>query len=155
MTRRTRIARCANFDPDAGPGGGLFEETGADQRINPGFQMEPAAPQLPEYLAPWANNLPAGELHPEIDELAFAPNTVHSSAVRRVPRDPVLDPTPIAASSTRTQFGDESAKLRMGTAVPEQPERHSRTISYPTHERHVPVPQPGGAERRGEGATAA
>lgn len=65
-----------NFDADAGPSGGLFEPTGADQRINPGYQMEPAAPQLPEYLAPWANNLPAGELHPEIDELAFAPNTL-------------------------------------------------------------------------------
>ncbi len=65
-----------NFDADAGPSGGLFEPTGADQRINPGYQMEPANPLLPEYLAPWANNLPAGELHPEIDELAFAPNTV-------------------------------------------------------------------------------
>ena len=65
-----------NFDPAAGPGGGLFEETGADQRINPGLQMEPAEPLLPEHLAPWANNLPAGELHPEIDELAFAPNTI-------------------------------------------------------------------------------
>jgi hypothetical protein len=31
---------------------------------------------LPEHLAPWANNLPAGELHPLIDELAFAPNTI-------------------------------------------------------------------------------
>jgi hypothetical protein len=75
--RSTDLA-CAmpNFDPEAGPGGGLFEETGADQRINPGLDMEPAEPLLPAYLAPWANNLPAGELHPEIDELAFAPNTL-------------------------------------------------------------------------------
>jgi hypothetical protein len=65
-----------NFDPSLGPGGGLFEETGADQRINPGLEMPPANPLLPEYLAPWANNLPAGELHPLIDELAFAPNTI-------------------------------------------------------------------------------
>jgi hypothetical protein len=64
------------FNPALGPGGGLFEETGADQRINPGLEMPPAAPQLPEHLAPWANNLPAGELHPQIDELAFAPNTI-------------------------------------------------------------------------------
>ncbi len=66
----------SSFNPALGPGGGLFEETGADQRINPGLQMEPMEPQLPEYLAPWANNLPAGELSPQIDELAFAPNTV-------------------------------------------------------------------------------
>jgi hypothetical protein len=90
-----------NFDPyPDGPGGeidyggGLFEETGEDgtypgcttndvdprtctlQDINPGFAMGPDAPELPEHLAPWANNLPAGELHPQIDELAFAPNTV-------------------------------------------------------------------------------
>jgi hypothetical protein len=38
--------------------------------------MEPLAPQLPEYLAPWANNLPAGELHPQIDELSVAPNSI-------------------------------------------------------------------------------
>ncbi len=66
----------ANFDPELGPGGGLFSETGADQRINPGLAMTPTTPLLPEHLAPWANNLPAGELHPEIDELAFAPNTL-------------------------------------------------------------------------------
>ena len=66
----------SNFDPSMGPGGGLFEETGADQRINPGLEMEPASPLLPEYLAPWANNLPAGEASPQIDELAFAPNTI-------------------------------------------------------------------------------
>jgi cytochrome c peroxidase len=65
-----------NFNPALGVGGGLFEETEADQRINPGLQMEPAFPLLPQYLAPWVNNLPAGELHPQIDELSVAPNTV-------------------------------------------------------------------------------
>lgn len=71
-------AGCAipTFDPAMGPGGGLFEETGADQRINPGLEMPPKFPLLPEYLAPWANNLPAGEASPQIDELAFAPNTM-------------------------------------------------------------------------------
>lgn len=65
----------SGFDRSFGKGGGLFEETGADQRINPGLAMEPSNSRLPDFLAPWANNLPAGELHPEIDELAFAPNT--------------------------------------------------------------------------------
>lgn len=64
------------FDPLDPVGSGFFEETGADQSINPGLEMEPANPQLPPYLAPWSNNLPAGELSPEIDELAFAPNTI-------------------------------------------------------------------------------
>jgi cytochrome c peroxidase len=66
----------ANFDPAAGPSGGLFDESGADQRINPGLEREPAIPLLPPYLAPWTNNLPAGELHPQIDELAFMVNTL-------------------------------------------------------------------------------
>ncbi|MCI0409493.1 MAG: hypothetical protein L0191_13195 [Acidobacteria bacterium] len=72
------LAGCAmaNFDPLLGVGGGLFEESGADQLINPGLEVQPAIPLLPEYLAPWANNLPAGEANPQIDELAFAPNTI-------------------------------------------------------------------------------
>jgi hypothetical protein len=65
----------ANFDPNV-PGFGLFEPTGADQRINPGLDVEPMNPLLPEYLAPWLNNLPAGELSPQTDELAVAPNTI-------------------------------------------------------------------------------
>ncbi len=77
----TGCGAMALFDDSMGPGGGLFEETGSDQRINPGLEMEPAAPQLPDYLAPWANNLPAGELHPLIDELAFAPNTITAPPV--------------------------------------------------------------------------
>ena len=75
-----------NFDPDEGFGGGLYEETGGDmlypgttytlQSINPGLEVEPALPLLPDYLAEWTNNLPAAEAHPQIDELAFAPNTI-------------------------------------------------------------------------------
>jgi hypothetical protein len=88
-----------NFEPNpllvnaqtglmGGVGGGLYEIVGDcpgcdfqgtgyfQESINPGLQLEPAEPQLPEYLAEWANNLPAGELSPLIDELAFAPNTI-------------------------------------------------------------------------------
>ncbi len=66
-----------NFDPALGAGGGLFGETGSDQRINPGLDREPETPTLPEYLAEWTNAVPAGELHPQIDEMAgFAPNTI-------------------------------------------------------------------------------
>jgi len=66
-----------NFDPDLGAGGGLFEETTSDQSINPGLDREPIIPMLPEYLAEWVNAVPAGELHPQIDEMAgFSPNTI-------------------------------------------------------------------------------
>ncbi len=70
------VDACGDASSACAAGSGLYEPTGADQRVNPGLQMTPAQPRLPEYLAPWANNLPAGELHPAIDELAFAPNTV-------------------------------------------------------------------------------
>lgn len=65
----------ANFDPN--DIGATFEVTGADQRINPGFERDPINPQMPEYMAPWINSLPAGELHPQIDEMAgMVPNTI-------------------------------------------------------------------------------
>jgi len=74
----------ANFDPNDLEA--TFEETGDGaffpgttydlQSINPGFERGPINPQLPEYLAPWVNDLPAGELHPQIDEMAgMVPNT--------------------------------------------------------------------------------
>jgi cytochrome c peroxidase len=84
----SRADGCAmsNFDASQGPGGGLFEAIGTgfpfpgttyeQDSINPGLKLEPTDTQLPEYLAEWANHLPAGEANPLIDELAFAPNTV-------------------------------------------------------------------------------
>lgn len=77
----------ANFDPGAGPAGGLFEPIGEGLSfagapgydlwsINPGYDKAPAVPQLPPYMAPWISDLPAGELHPQIDELAFMVNTL-------------------------------------------------------------------------------
>jgi hypothetical protein len=64
-----------------------FEETGDDalypgtshtlQSVNPGFERDPIEPQLPEYMSPWIHSLPAGELHPQIDEMAgMVPNTI-------------------------------------------------------------------------------
>jgi hypothetical protein len=75
----------ANFDPENI--GATFEETGDGaffpgtsydlQSINPGFERTPMNPLLPDYLAPWVNDLPAGELHPQIDEMAgMVPNTL-------------------------------------------------------------------------------
>jgi len=76
----------SNFDPDLGPAGGLFEESGDGatfpgtsytlQSINPGYDKTPTDPLLPAYMAPWVSDLPAGELHPQIDELGFTPNTI-------------------------------------------------------------------------------
>jgi len=64
-----------NFDP--ANIGATFETTGADQSINPGFERDPIDPQMPPYLAPWIHSLPAGELHPQIDEMAgMVPNTI-------------------------------------------------------------------------------
>ena len=76
----------ANFDPSNL--GATFEETGGGldypgapgytlQSMNPGFERSPTIPLMPAYMVPWINGLPAGELHPQIDEMAgFAPNTL-------------------------------------------------------------------------------
>jgi len=63
-----------------------FEETGGGfvfpgtthtlQSVNPGFERDPRNPQMPAYMIPWIHSLPAGELHPQIDEMAgMVPNT--------------------------------------------------------------------------------
>jgi cytochrome c peroxidase len=81
-----------NFDPtniegDEAAGLQGFEETGDGaffpgtthtlQSINPGFERDPILPQMPDYFHPWINHLPAGELHPQIDEQAgMLPNVV-------------------------------------------------------------------------------
>ena len=74
-----------NFDPSNI--GATFEETGDGafypgtnhtlQSVNPGYERDPITPLLPEHLAPWVHSLPAGELHPQIDEMAgMVPNTI-------------------------------------------------------------------------------
>jgi cytochrome c peroxidase len=73
----------ANFDPDIDPvGGGIFEESPQDQQINPGFEEEPADPQLPSFLAPWANNNVVGD-ETEQDEVFMGLNTIC--------REPILE----------------------------------------------------------------
>ncbi|MDD5641204.1 MAG: cytochrome c peroxidase, partial [Syntrophales bacterium] len=57
--------------------GATFVVTGANQLVNPGFERSPITPLMPAYMVPWINDLPAGELHPQIDEMAgMAPNTI-------------------------------------------------------------------------------
>jgi cytochrome c peroxidase len=63
------------FDPSADPGcapycatGGLFDDTAHDQQINPGSEDEVVNPQLPAYLAPFANKITVGDAHPQVDE---------------------------------------------------------------------------------------
>lgn len=74
---------CPLFDPDVDPtGGGVYEETAQDQQINPGFGEEPADPQLPPHLWPWASNLNVGD-ETQIDEMFVGVNT-------RV-REPILE----------------------------------------------------------------
>jgi len=74
----------ANFDPENL--GATFAETGGGfvfpgsthtlQAVNPGFDRSPIIPLLPDYMTPWMHALPAGELHPQIDEMAgMVPNT--------------------------------------------------------------------------------
>lgn len=75
----------ANVDPfnleatfeETGDGAAFAGTSHTLQSINPGFERDPIEPQMPEYMAPWIHSLPAGELHPLIDELAgMVPNTV-------------------------------------------------------------------------------
>jgi hypothetical protein len=55
----------------------LFEETAQDQQINPGFEeeLDEDVAQLPEFLAPWANNLNVGD-EVQVDEVFVGVNTL-------------------------------------------------------------------------------
>jgi cytochrome c peroxidase len=69
---------CPLFDPVIDPtGGGLFEETAQDQQLNPGFEeeLDEGVAQLPEFLAPWANNLNVGD-EVQVDEVFVGVNTL-------------------------------------------------------------------------------
>ncbi|OFV89401.1 MAG: hypothetical protein A3J75_00430 [Acidobacteria bacterium RBG_16_68_9] len=83
-----------NFNPAAGPAGGLFEPIGEGLTfpgaplhdlwsINPGYDKTPLEPQLPPHLAPWVSDLPAGELHPQIEYPSGGPRSPagHAAAV--------------------------------------------------------------------------
>jgi cytochrome c peroxidase len=65
----------ANFDPDLGGGGGLFEDTSQDQSINPGADPEEVTSQLPDYMGPFMQDLTHGDSMPEMDEVFAGLNT--------------------------------------------------------------------------------
>jgi cytochrome c peroxidase len=60
----------STFDPN--DLSSVFEETAQDQQINPGYDGEPADPQLPPYLGAFANNITVGDFPPEMDEAGGA-----------------------------------------------------------------------------------
>ena len=70
-----------DFDPSAGPEGGMFEESAQDQQINPGGSDEPEDPQLPSYLAPFVNGITVGDAQPDLDEPVAALNTLTDVAM--------------------------------------------------------------------------
>jgi cytochrome c peroxidase len=65
----------ANFNPDMGFGGGLFEETTQDQQLNPGVEGDAVDPKLPPYLGPFTNQINVGDSAPELDEVFSGLNT--------------------------------------------------------------------------------
>ena len=131
----------ANFDADAGFGGGLFEETGDDatypgtrhtlQTINPGLAMEPAFPLMPELHGALAEQSPRRRAAPADRRARLCPQ-------HRSPRPPfaefgemlfgadlhcgVYEPaTVIGAWCPPTE-------LRLGTTLSEHPVRDSEQL---------------------------
>jgi hypothetical protein len=101
-----------NFDPGIDPtGGGLLEETAQDQQLNPGFEEEPANPQLPPYLAPWASNINVGD-ETQQDEVFIGLNTLC--------REPILEGFvdhfgPFNPAGTVGESMNKSSQPQMGT----------------------------------------
>jgi cytochrome c peroxidase len=60
----------STFDPN--DLSSAFEETAQDQQINPGYEGEPANPQIPPYLGAFVNNITVGDFPPEMDEAGGA-----------------------------------------------------------------------------------
>jgi cytochrome c peroxidase len=146
----------ANFDPDniegvddndvPIPGQQGFEETGDGavfpgtlhtlQSINPGFERDPLLPQLPAHMVPWVHSLPAGELHPQIDEMAgFLPNVITPPNGGPAVEFPevmfgadlhcgVYDPA---------QFGEGPPNFGWGPRCPNNQSGVAGNFEYPTH----------------------
>ena len=138
----------ANGNPIAGQQG--FEETGDGavypgtsytlDSINPGFERDPILPQLPDYLRFWVHSLPAGELHPQIDEMAgMVPNTITApNGGPGIEFPEILFGADFHCARYDTASVRQwSAQLRMGTAgfrreaVPAEPVRSPRQPSVP------------------------
>ena len=81
-------------DPIEDQGGGLFEETGQDQGINPGLSDETTISLIPttdgsgfnqkpgfDYLAPFLNEINVGDAQPELDEVFSGLNTLTDTAI--------------------------------------------------------------------------
>jgi cytochrome c peroxidase len=67
---------CPTFDPTVDTtSGGVYDPSGQDQQINPGYAEEPNDPLLPPYLSPWASNLNVGDESNQ-DELFIGVNTL-------------------------------------------------------------------------------
>ena len=151
-----------------------FEETGDGaffpgtthtlQSVNPGFERDPIDPQMPEYMAPWIHSLPAGELHPQIDEMAgMVPNTItapnggpgiefpeimfgadfHCAALRSGHRSDSDRPTSDGGLPTSDRQSVSTDPVRGGGQL---------RVPVPGH---VAGPQPRDAGRRVQGAPAA
>lgn len=69
------------FDPSLGGGGGLFEETGQDQNLNPGEGDEPENPLAPAYMAPFISGIVVGDSMPDLDEINAGLNTLTDTAM--------------------------------------------------------------------------
>jgi len=74
---------CPLFDPAIDEtSGGLFSPTAQDQQVNPGFEeeLDETVAQLPEFLAPWANNLNVGD-EVQVDEVFVGVNTLMAEPI--------------------------------------------------------------------------
>lgn len=111
---RTDGQQCAPFCAT----GGLLEMTKQDQLINPGYGDEISNPQLPSFLATFANRIPVGDSQPQIDEGCGpagggCPNTLMDvSNEEGFPEVPV-DPRPFIAEviNSATASGDAGVGL--------------------------------------------
>ncbi len=61
---RTDGLQCAPYCSS----GGLLEMSKQDQQINPGYGDDASNPQLPSFLAHFANKIGVGDSHPQVDE---------------------------------------------------------------------------------------
>jgi hypothetical protein len=105
--------------------GGLWELTGHDQKINPGYGDEQIESQLPPYLAPFASRITVGDAHPQLDE-ACGPvggciNTLsdvaNAEGFPEIPFDPRADLSEVINSAVATGDSTIGGKggLQQGT----------------------------------------
>jgi cytochrome c peroxidase len=104
--------------------------------VNPGFERCPINEMLPDYMAKWVNCLPAGELHPEIDEqsgMGINVLTEPTGGPLNEFAEALFGADPHCGLYDPATFGEGSPNFGWGPLCPNNQSGVASNLEYPIH----------------------